>query len=80
VQFSGEAAFLFALDPGQVIAGTAGVPPAHEREARKGNWDVLPKVGLVCRAFAGGTPAVPAIHLSGYRLVPLWEALLDKAL
>jgi len=31
VQFSGEAAFLFALETGQVIAGTAGVPPAPER-------------------------------------------------
>jgi len=35
VQFSGEAAFLFVLETGQAIAGTAGVPPAHEREAGK---------------------------------------------
>jgi hypothetical protein len=44
---------------GQVIAGTAGVPRANEREART----------ACLRAFAGGTPAVPANHLRLVRSV-----------
>jgi hypothetical protein len=32
------------------------------------------------RLFAGGTPAVPAVHLSGFELVSPLESLLDKAL
>jgi len=47
----------------QVIAGTAGVPPAMSAK-RENESGLLPKFARL-RRVAGGTPAVPANHLIG---------------
>jgi len=49
------------------LTGTAGVSPAN---ATKGAQEFQRQPGIYFRAlrsFAGGTPAVPANHLTGYR-------------
>ena len=38
----------------------------NEREARKSVKKVPSEILRACGAFAGGTPAVPAPHLSGF--------------
>jgi hypothetical protein len=53
----------FEIENFKGIAGTAGVPPANEREARKQIESYFERLRAF-GAFAGGTPAVPANHLS----------------
>ena len=49
--------------PLKCLSGTAGVPPANEREARKWTSNDFRKTTRH-RRVAGGTPAVPDKHLS----------------
>ena len=59
---------------GQAIAGTAGVPPANEGEARN-ELGAFSEGLRAFGAFAGGTPAVPANRLKGITpvVVVLWR-------
>ena len=47
------------------FAGTAGVPPAREGEARKWFVESLHRDCVPAGGVAGGTPAVPANRLTG---------------
>ena len=50
---------------GQVIAGTAGVPPAMSAKREKDWQKRIPNTARL-RRVAGGTPAVPANHSTGF--------------